>query len=1023
MPKIEKVTETYNGVSIECAKITIDKAGQSYRFNNVFSTTSEYNMADDYAWQMVAKANANRSVTLTVGDKNTSFSLTTAFARYTNVFYGVSPSTYPYVELTFPTTGTYWFYHVQLEHGNAITDWHSEADDAVIIANENTAEVVKKWTTFYDTKFEKTDDAILLNARAITANENNIAEVRSDMESSLTVQADQIKSAVSDIEVLDNKVEQYNSTITQRADNIAASVIGMSNYLGENYYTKATVDIKADGITSEVSATYETKTDASSKLTDAKSYADSAVANSTPVKQWSTLTQTVDGINTEVGKKVGYSEIISSINQTAESVSINASKVNLSGYVTFSNLSGAQSSSNNTIIDGSHITTGSIKDANSNTVFNLSTGELTMKKGSVNLGNGVFQVTNAGKVTASDMTITGGSISIKNGSTTIFNVSNTGNLTVKNSDGTTVFSAGSTGASITGTVNITGGSINLNNGAFYVDKDGNAYMNSIHVRTSNSNATDTSKQILYIGATETGLPTGYDNKTLVSKTMISENMIAKNIMITGGSVMIDGGGDQSTSYNQYNYINLTYKWHKNSWIYNRTTSMTSSGITCKLYTTVGNEITETIDTTLYDHGFSAIYDYKNVLGTPAWRRRGVYADTYKMRLYLDDVDVFSVQISDDIAKSTNITIGCDATTTPKQSSGYYIDAHSDTLTTVHGNFLFTAISKIFIGNTSVKWTDWMFAQSHTFNATQTFSPSTADTWGISVTKGGLNVQNSNAAFGEQVQVKTPEKIYFTETQKTLQQLLDSSSGGGGDVTLSGNNAFTGSNTFSGNTTFNNSGTTARSTTFNTTAVFKGATYLTRDAVSLRVYNSDGSVASTTTLANYINTTSNSNSGLVRTSSTSSNSMTGTYTVTGTITIPTGTRVGTSSSYSTLPNYIKSTALGSTTTGTGDFYTAIKNAVTTSVISGTASYNRFTYQQYGNIVFLNILFYKTSTTTYATPSAGISVSIPQPDGQYNGSLCGQGNAGRFFIKADKTIHFRLPAASDYYAGCLVYNVGT
>ena len=44
---------------------------------------------------------------------------------------------------------------------------------------------------------------------------------------------------------------------------------------------------------------------------------------------WSSITQT----STQISLKVGKGEVISSINQTAESVTINASKINLSGYV------------------------------------------------------------------------------------------------------------------------------------------------------------------------------------------------------------------------------------------------------------------------------------------------------------------------------------------------------------------------------------------------------------------------------------------------------------------------------------------------------------------------------------------------------------------------------------------------------------------------------------------------------------------------------------------------------------------
>ena len=57
------------------------------------------------------------------------------------------------------------------------------------------------------------------------------------------------------------------------------------------------------------------------------------------IAQWqSEYEQTARDITTTVSKKVGNNEIISRINQSAEAVSINASKINLSGYVTISKL-------------------------------------------------------------------------------------------------------------------------------------------------------------------------------------------------------------------------------------------------------------------------------------------------------------------------------------------------------------------------------------------------------------------------------------------------------------------------------------------------------------------------------------------------------------------------------------------------------------------------------------------------------------------------------------------------------------
>ncbi len=93
----------------------------------------------------------------------------------------------------------------------------------------------------------------------------------------------------------------------------------------------------------------------------------------------SRLTMTAGSIMSTVSQKVGKDEIISSINQSAESIKINANKVNITGFVTFDNLK----NSGETTINGSNITTGKIHDANNNMVLDLSTGAITAKKLSV----------------------------------------------------------------------------------------------------------------------------------------------------------------------------------------------------------------------------------------------------------------------------------------------------------------------------------------------------------------------------------------------------------------------------------------------------------------------------------------------------------------------------------------------------------------------------------------------------------------------------------------------------------------
>lgn len=152
-----------------------------------------------------------------------------------------------------------------------------------------------------------------------------------------------IKSDFTDVYVTNL---QMRSTIEQTAQNINLSV----NKKLEEYSTteeiQSAIEIKADSITSSVSSTYATK----GELSTAKSE----------------IEQTTDSITSTVSKKVGNNEIISKINQSAETVTIKANKLDLNGYVTVSDLKTA----GKTTINGSNITTGTI-DASKATITNI----------------------------------------------------------------------------------------------------------------------------------------------------------------------------------------------------------------------------------------------------------------------------------------------------------------------------------------------------------------------------------------------------------------------------------------------------------------------------------------------------------------------------------------------------------------------------------------------------------------------------------------------------------------------------
>ena len=90
-------------------------------------------------------------------------------------------------------------------------------------------------------------------------------------------------------------------------------------------------------------------------------------------------------------------------------IDLDKNTINLKGVTSFDGFETKDNlkTAGKTTINGSNITTGTIKDANSNTVFNLSDGSLTMKKGSININNGAFQVSTTGKMTCTGADIQG----------------------------------------------------------------------------------------------------------------------------------------------------------------------------------------------------------------------------------------------------------------------------------------------------------------------------------------------------------------------------------------------------------------------------------------------------------------------------------------------------------------------------------------------------------------------------------------------------------------------------------------
>lgn len=163
--------------------------------------------------------------------------------------------------------------------------------------------------------------------------------------------------------------------------------------------------------------------------------------------------------------QVGNDEIISKINVSPEVVQISAAKVNLTGYVTMTNLS----TSGQTTINGANITTGLIQDAANKNSWNLNTGAFTITQGSINivtssatydqivLQNGNF--TSANRASGLNVTYTSGADTFESSFVSGgFSVQKNGSIVVSTSAGSleTLFTVGDANGTNPGLIHLYG---------------------------------------------------------------------------------------------------------------------------------------------------------------------------------------------------------------------------------------------------------------------------------------------------------------------------------------------------------------------------------------------------------------------------------------------------------------------------------------------------------------------------------------------------------------------------------------
>lgn len=227
------------------------------------------------------------------------------------------------------------------------------ADEKVQIQSNNNILTEKK-----NIMLSEMDKVIaLMQEQSNQVNVDTITRDKQLLETSITNLISLINTAISDntivpseITTVINAFAKSNLDINEIKNSIDNMIfLGVGGKLSEEV---ASIDIKSDQIVSKVESVEKTVTSQGTTI--------------------SSHSSSISQIAGEIQTKVSAGEISSTINQTAQSVRINASKINLDGYVTFTNLS----TSGQTTIDGGNIATNtisvdSLKSNNANPIIRL----------------------------------------------------------------------------------------------------------------------------------------------------------------------------------------------------------------------------------------------------------------------------------------------------------------------------------------------------------------------------------------------------------------------------------------------------------------------------------------------------------------------------------------------------------------------------------------------------------------------------------------------------------------------------
>ena len=236
---------------------------------------------------------------------------------------------------------------------------------------------------------EKVDDVIGENVGDVVKDlvENDLEEIvngslKDIVDEEIEGLQNQINSNVTEIEKAKDSIAEHTTSLNDITSRVSTTENNVTKINGEIVKVEERVStaeqkITEEAITNTMSKTFYTKDETDEKMEIQTSNVEQTI-NSWSVRiseneeDIASLKISNEEFNVTIGNKADSSNIISTINASTEQITISSSKINITGLVTFDDLS----TSGKTIINGDNIKTGTI-DASLATIKNINADNIT----------------------------------------------------------------------------------------------------------------------------------------------------------------------------------------------------------------------------------------------------------------------------------------------------------------------------------------------------------------------------------------------------------------------------------------------------------------------------------------------------------------------------------------------------------------------------------------------------------------------------------------------------------------------